>query len=83
LRKTPAKIRIAEPSSYLSDVTRLSLDFWQKLKAIQNDQREGRPEALFLSDQDSAPFGVISLKFMTLLFPTHERGKHLLHFPAS
>jgi hypothetical protein len=83
LQKIPAKIHRTEPLPYLSDVARLCLDFWEKFKAIQNDQREGRPEALFLSNQDSAPFGVISLEFMTLVFPTHEREKQLLHFPAS
>jgi hypothetical protein len=83
LQKNSAKIHRTEPLPYLSVVARLCADFCEKLKVIPSDQREGRPEALFLPDQDSAPFGVISLEFMTLVFPTHEREKQLLHFPAS
>jgi hypothetical protein len=83
LQKIPAKIHRTAHLPYLSDVARLCLDFWEKIKAMQSDQREGRPEAVFLSNQDSAPFGVISLEFITLLFRTHEREKQLLHFPAS
>jgi hypothetical protein len=60
-----------------------ALFFAKNPRSSKNDQSEGHPRALFLSDQNSAPFGVNRFEFMTLLFPLDRREARLLHFPAA